>query len=183
MSVSFYHSMTGYLWSIFVSSKRLSNGLRTFAINKICKKLIGRYPALWYKQQCRIDCVLKRSNHRLFTSWHTVEIQSFLVHFAFSVKIFLGSFFEEASFIHHSHLKKRLETLWNQLSFWPILFVFQIVLSLFKRLITSCLRVFTSYIDLIRCFFDVFWKPSSLCLSFYYRSFESVLVWHNNNNK
>jgi hypothetical protein len=111
MSVCFYHSVTGYLGSIFVSSKRLSNGLRTSATNKIRKELIGCYLPFWGKQQCRIDCVLKRSNHRLFSPWHTIEVQSFLVNFAFSVKIFLGSFFEEASLIHDSHLKKRLKTL------------------------------------------------------------------------
>ncbi len=182
MSISLYYSMTWDPRGMSIFCQSLSDSLWTFTTDEICQILIGSYPSVWNKKKCWINSILKVCRHILFSAWHTIKIQTFLVYFWFGMKIFLFPFLEKTSFIHYSAFQKCLKAFWDKFPLWPILLIFEIMFALFKRLIATCLRIFTPNIDLIGRLFDTFGKPSSLCLSFYYWSFESVFICHNNKN-
>lgn len=53
--------------------------------------------------------IQKKGSAELFASWHTVEIESFLVYHRLCVKVFLLSFFKKTTLVKESHFKKRLK--------------------------------------------------------------------------
>lgn len=114
----------------------------------------------------------------LFSSRHAIEIETLLIYHRFCVKILLFPLFEKSSFIDNTCFKKCRKALWYEFFLGPILFIFEVMLPLFKWLITASLGIFASYIHLKCCFFNILRKTTSLCLSLYNWSLESVFICH-----